>query len=456
MNVSWYYAVKGTRTGPVSWEELRASVQSNKIGADDFVWSSSFGNEWRKASSLTGLFPAPEPEKAESKTPPLEEASVKFGFALHIEEAKSPFTPPKASDDGAVQAPEKVRCLQSLGRAWHNTKTILFSHFSFRRWFIFSICLMLTMLTPPNPIAGFSTVNDNPSANHRIEKLGLGDVVSSGLFTLQAKLKEASLPEAPAVSEKEIMRIVGEALRDTAVAVHKWINSGNHRVNSLAAALLILCMYALSLWFSARGHVLFLSRIYRPDDIMFATWMETDKPAATLFRGMLCIRILTTAAFFALSSWHIQALSFLAADAPVPIEMTSRILYTLFAVPILDLLIMGYIRDFVTPHIVLEDKTFLESFALAFRLLGFWFLRYMLITFAVYTVLFFILGMTGAAFGLGGYLAVSVVFMSPVFGSLLTLPLHLLRRLWSLDIIFRMKPELRNAVPKPKIIRILK
>lgn len=456
MNVSWYYAVKGTRTGPVSWDEVRSSVQSGVLGADDFVWSPSFGSEWRKASSLTGLFPPPEPEKTVQDAPSPDEAATRLDFALHIEEAKSPFTPPTASADGAVQAPEKVRCLQSLGRAWQNTKTILFSHFSFRRWFIFSLCLMLTMLTPPNPIAGVTTVNDNPSANRQIEKLGLGEVVSSGLFTLQTQLKNMQMPDAPATSEKEVLLIVGEAMRDTAVSVRQWLNSGNHRFNSLVAAFLILCMYALSLWFSARGHVLFLSRIYRPDEIMFATWMESDKSAATLFRGMICIRLLTTAAFFALCSWHIQSLASIAADASVPIELTTRILYTLFAVPVMDLLAMGYVRDFVTPHIVLEDKRFIESCSIAFRLLGFWFLRYLLITLVVYMGLLLILGMTGAAFGLGGYLAVSVIFMSPVFGSLLTLPLHLLRRLWSLDIIFRMKPELRTAVPKPKIIRLVK
>lgn len=456
MNVSWYYAVKGTRTGPVSWEELRNAVQTGKISSDDFVWSSSFGTEWRKAASLTGLFPEPEPAKADTTPPRLDETPPTLAFTLQVNEAKSPFTPPETTAEGAVQAPEKVRCLQSLGRAWHNTQVILFSHFSLRRWFVFSICLMLTMLSPPNPIAGITTVNDNAPANRQIEKLGLGDVVASGLFTLQSKLKRPTLPNAPTLSDKEIVPLVGEALRDTTLAFRKWLNARNHLANSLVPAFLFLCIYALSLWFSARGHVLFLARIYRPDDIMFATWMEADKPSATLFRGMLCIRLLTTAAFFALCAWHMQSLSSLPADAPVPLELTTRILYSLFAVPLLDMLVMGYVRDFVTPHIVLEDKTFLQSCTLAFRLLGVWFLRYMLLMFAVYTILLFLLGMTGAAFGIGGYLAVSVIFMSPVFGSLLTLPLHLLRRLWSLDIIFRMKPELRTAVPRPRIIRIVK
>ena len=37
------------------------AVEDGRLGPDDYIWSPSFGTEWRKASTMTGLFPPPEP-----------------------------------------------------------------------------------------------------------------------------------------------------------------------------------------------------------------------------------------------------------------------------------------------------------------------------------------------------------------------------------------------------------
>jgi hypothetical protein len=62
----------------------------------------------------------------------------------------------------------------------------------------------------------------------------------------------------------------------------------------------------------------------------------------------------------------------------------------------------------------------------------------------------------GVIFGLTAYLAIAMLIIQPLFGTLLLLPLHMLRRLWSLNIVFMLRPELREAVPEIKAIRIVK
>ena len=61
--------------------------------------------------------------------------------------------------------------------------------------------------------------------------------------------------------------------------------------------------------------------------------------------------------------------------------------------------------------------------------------------------------------GRGGsyWLRVGVPILTPAFlGSLLLLPLHLLRRLWSLHIVFMLRPELRDASPEARMFRVLR
>jgi uncharacterized membrane protein len=53
--MQFYYAVGGKQQGPVGSEALAALAREGKLKPDDLVWNSSFGNEWRKASTIPGL-----------------------------------------------------------------------------------------------------------------------------------------------------------------------------------------------------------------------------------------------------------------------------------------------------------------------------------------------------------------------------------------------------------------
>jgi uncharacterized RDD family membrane protein YckC len=60
---SWYYAVNGQQTGPISFESLAALIRSGQVGPNDLVWTDGM-TQWLAAGSvdqLKGLFPAAAP-----------------------------------------------------------------------------------------------------------------------------------------------------------------------------------------------------------------------------------------------------------------------------------------------------------------------------------------------------------------------------------------------------------
>lgn len=65
--MQWYYAVKGQQQGPVEWEALVALAHDGKVTPSDLVWNPTLGNQWVKASTVSGLFAA---ESGPLSTPP--------------------------------------------------------------------------------------------------------------------------------------------------------------------------------------------------------------------------------------------------------------------------------------------------------------------------------------------------------------------------------------------------
>ncbi len=471
MNVSWYYAVQGTRTGPLSWDELRTAVESGKLGSNDLIWTSSFGSEWRQASTMTGLFPPPSAEPP-TPTPPLDNPSSApankvptIEILLATNALKSPFA--QKSDGTAPEdnTPQKVICIASLKRAWHNTQILLFTTFSPRRWFFFALCLMLTMLSQPSPFAwligntlspsnpstSLMTNDENSAATSQIKTLGLQEVAHSGLFKWNLSGDATVKPKSEQLTSNEEIILFGEAMRNTAIALSAWFAKGGHTRELVVPALSILFLYAIGSWFSARGNAMLLARLYRPDDVIFATWIEADKSAASLFRGMFVIRILSLVVFLGIGTWAVMQLTAIPHDQAITQKIVLDIITKLVLCALADNLINSYVRDFVTPYVVLEDSPFMKAFATALRNTGFWFIRYLLILGGATIALAIPLPLV-ISLGFNGQIAAPLLFLIAI----LTLPLHLLRRLWTLDIVFRTKPALRSAVPKVRILRLRK
>src|SRR5437660_2167745 len=56
----WYFAVGGSRQGPISEDQLHAKVASGEVRADTLVWNSGMA-DWGKAGDVPGLIGAGAP-----------------------------------------------------------------------------------------------------------------------------------------------------------------------------------------------------------------------------------------------------------------------------------------------------------------------------------------------------------------------------------------------------------
>lgn len=456
MSVAWYFSVNAVPTGPLTWEELRQSAATGKFGSEDFVWSSGSGSEWRKASTIESLFPKPDPSPP-PLPPPGDTAAAprpRDPIAIEIVPIASPFAAPGAAaaePDGGRPA---VKCLQALATGWRETHRVLFSEFSFRRWFLFALCIMFTQLYQQNPLALLSPSSRRGGNDKRIERLGLQEVAESGVFKLQDVFAAMTAEGPDKLSSIEALTLFGTAARETSNALVKWFGETRDYGSLAAVGAVLFFVFAIGVWFSARGFVMFFTRLYVPDSPLFATWIEGDAAARTLFRGLFWIRLVFKAVQLVLAIAAIQALAAVPLDVPVPIELCSQIVGGALLFWLGDVLLMGYVTDFVIPLVVLENRKFVPAFFAALRISGLWLFRYLALLAGVFAAVMTLLMGVGAFFGIT--LAIAMLIMLPFFSTLLLLPLHMLRRLWSLNIVFMLRPELRKAVPEIKAIRILK
>jgi len=73
--MSWYYSERDEQRGPVERVTLEEMARTGRLRADQLVWNPEFGDQWRPAGEIPGLFPeeptsdAPGPEAAEPPSP---------------------------------------------------------------------------------------------------------------------------------------------------------------------------------------------------------------------------------------------------------------------------------------------------------------------------------------------------------------------------------------------------
>lgn len=459
MSVAWYYSVNAVLTGPLTWDELRQAAAEGRFGPEDYVWSSDSGPEWRQASTFESLFPRPEAAlpsmPSPDETPAIERA--RDPIAIEIVPITSPFAAPAVAADAKPGAARSaVNCLQALAAGWRETYRVLFAEFSFRRWFLFALCVMFTLLYRQNPLAMFASGARRGGDDRRIERLGLQEVVESGIFKLQETFSAMTMGDPEKLSKVDVLNLFGTAARETAIALVKWFRETKDYSGVAAIVAVLFFVFAIGVWFSSRGFAMFFTRLYVPDSPLFATWIEGDAAARTIFRGLFAIRLVFKAAQIVLAIAAVRALAAVPLDVPVPTELLTQILAGGMLLWLCDVLLMGYVQDFVVPLVVLENRKFVPALFAAVRISGFWLIRYLALLASVFTVLMLMLMGVGIVFGMTVYLAIAMLALQPLFGTLLLLPLHMLRRLWSLNIVFMLRPELREAVPEIKTIRILR
>ena len=85
MAAEWHYSKDGQRHGPVSAAELKALARAGKLVPTDMVWKAGMA-EWRVASGVKGLFPAPTSDSPPPAPPashePVSSAPVGDSFSF--------------------------------------------------------------------------------------------------------------------------------------------------------------------------------------------------------------------------------------------------------------------------------------------------------------------------------------------------------------------------------------
>ena len=332
MIVAWYYTSAGKRIGPVAWDGIREAVACGAITADSFVWTPSFGTEWRKASTLTGLFPPPE-SKSEAEEEYEEYLAKESPYGDLDESEESELLPePDRVPDAPHRPLEKPNSTGALLTAWHYMNRMLFGASPFRRWILLGICLMLT---PMFPLIPAQIKTDEGAISPKIAKLGLEEILTTGIFDPEFAKQAMTNPENSA-----------DAMHATALAFADWLRSPAFMsqrftiYGSLFAALMIWA------WLRTRGTALFIRRVMNPDELLSTTWTETSGAASRLF---LCMFLLKTAIFAGAFFFVSRSLD----AAPFTPEKAVALFSHIFLFMIANMWLDSFVVDFVAPRMVL-------------------------------------------------------------------------------------------------------
>lgn len=466
MSVVWYWAEGGRREGPMEWARLRDSARAGDFSPEALVWTQGYGDKWRKASTLgEHLFPAKKGEKDASAAGAGDSAEESGaaesapGPAQPREESPEAHAPPAPSvrivvrerspfdspDPAEVPAKTAVSAVRSLAVAAANTAVVLFKPFSALRLVAFALPVLMTWIG--SSTGNFLPLGGSPSdaQSARLARLGLAKVAEplSGFFE-----KHGSDVFSPfsAVEPERVMADLAEAVRASSAALSEWFREPGRAVVAAVVALAALAMCALAAWFLSRGWAILLERVYRRDEPSSLSWAAASPAASALFRGVFAVRAATLAAECAAAAVWVRFFSGLPAGG-AGIRHAAALALSMAAIETLGAVAAGFVRDFVAPRVMLRRAGFGPALGEALRGCGWWFLRYLAL------VVPLSLAAQGAAalfvvsaFGVvGGGSALAPLFS--VAYSFVVMPWHLLRCLWSLDIVFASSPELRSAVP---------
>ena len=472
--VLWYTYADGVRLGPMSWDEVRAAARDGSLKPDHYVWTAGYGAEWRKASTLETLFPPPnadaKPPAPEPPPAPGERDAAPGGTAagaeeppprsaaetlrVHLRAERSPFEPPPDAPDGGARRP--MHCLAALGTAWYNMRLVLFVPFAFRRWLLFSVAAFLLLIGAQHELFVAPAAIGASAAAPAAEGASSEPAAGSKLLELVARWQDGSAAAEATEDPDALWNDFGEALRSDCVALRDWARRAFDSPGPVAFfALLLLAYAALRSWFLSRAWTLLLGHVYRRDDPAFLAWADTARPSRPILLGSFLLRLVL------LPIWALaiaRAVSVFAAlpggEAPSR-ELVSATFSWLALLWIADHAAMAILRDCVAPRALLLRASLHGALAALARDAGWWLLRY----FGALLVFLLAYGVALSALSrLVGRLAATLglPMLATFLLAALVMPLQLWRTLWSLDMLFRLHPELRAALPPRRAEEILR
>ena len=418
-------ALAGDDDGEHHGNEIRDAAARGHLTAEALVWTAAFGTEWRKASTLTGLFPPPAPEPIILK--PADDEPPAPPFA----------TTPEPSAAYDKSAPVSVNPFALLVASWYYMRNLIFGIAPLRRWLMLSLCVMMTLMAPLSENLRIADGKLPPKA----EQYGLTTVLTTGLFAPDFDLTSQTFVNRLVADP---LAILADPLRETAYALRSWKHTTQFFPAIAKIGAFALLMFLLWVWFYSRGTIMVIARIFSPDAPMYITWNAASKASAALFRGLLCVKI----ALYAVAGWglyhDLARLAALPTDAPVPSAPVAVFLLRLCVFFAADAWLNSFTSDFVAPRMALASKTYSKAFISALLSLRLWYLGYLLALASFWTIVLFASAFALAVFG-GGFIALLMLLKTPLSGALLALPLFVWRRIWTLEISFALNPELKHT-----------
>lgn len=476
-SVVWFYSVKGNVSTPHTWEELCIAVKEQKLGPEDLVWTKAFGREWRKASTLEGLF-CTNDASAEGVEKKIEEDSSSIiqeeegGFASQkSEEFEKEFAEQdkfeQQTDNNASNqsfyTPRGVAVWLGLKRAYYGMVNILFtSPFNIMRWLPIAVALFLATQMSSNFMlnamsALFAEDGQIVSKLHENSKeLGIpDDFYSSGVFSSEWKnnyehlntfileVQEKNLSHEE--MSKQLIGIYSKLIigvGETTNYIWNWIISFSGATTFLMMFLTVFAMKMGLFWFGARGKFIAMARCYNPTEPFGVTWRSVASASNRFFRMLLVVELLTSIVYLIASFMFIKYVANAYVSEQLTVEGFCSKMLMLMMLYLLLMFVKYYLHNFVALPVLLEKQRLTPKYI--FKGFGFWILRFGVIYLILFMSLQYLVGVVGALVGAN---LIKMIFAMPITGQLLALPIFVVNLLWTMDISVQMRPELAKLRP---------
>ncbi|MDA1045205.1 MAG: DUF4339 domain-containing protein, partial [Verrucomicrobia bacterium] len=227
--MKWYYAVDGTKQGPVSHETLLNLLRQGTVTPDDYVWFEGMGDTWKRAGEVPELAP---------------------GMPTGSPHIQSPLTqdfkpiPQEPSGD--------ISCTTPVASAWERMSKWLFKPFDMGKWFALGFSAWLATLAQGGA-GGMSWMSN------------LGPTFPGG-STSHSGSGGGFDPKA-----------IGEAF------AYVWSHIHPYMVLIAPVTLLVLALSLFILWVQCRGKFMFLDNIVNDRTDVKRPWTNYAAHAHSLF-----------------------------------------------------------------------------------------------------------------------------------------------------------------------------
>lgn len=470
-SVVWFYSVNGKVSSPQTWDELCAAVKEQKLGPNDLVWTKAFGREWRKASTLEGLFgvsaPKIEPAQSNVDASNAEEDYSKVEERIQEEfidiETEKVESKKSAEEDSLSYVCQRVGVRLGLKRAYYGMVNILFtSPFNIMRWIPLAVALFLASQMSSNFILNATDAlfaEDGQIVSklrENSQELGIPDAFyTSGIFSTEWKndysklnvfLQEAQNQKlSQEEMSKQLMDIYLRLINgvgETTSYVWGWIRSFSGAITVATMFLMAFLMKIALFWFGARGKFIAMARCYNPTEPFGVTWRSVASASNRFFRMLVVVELITSIVYFCLSLTLIGYTANAFTSGQLTVEGFGSKVMLMIGFYALLMFLNYYLHNFVALPLLLEKQRLTLRYI--FKGFGVWIIRFGIIYFALLLAIQFLLGFVGQMIGAN---LITMIFAMPITGQLLALPVFVVHLLWTMDITVQMRPELAKKRP---------